>query len=114
ANEKANIYGLQLYDNKKISFSKIDPQKAKEIFIQQALVERSLKDDYNFLLHNNNLIDEVLEMENKIRKRDILVDENDIFNFYNNIFPDHVNSVKSLKDWLKNNDEKQIFLNLEK
>ena len=80
--EQVSLYGIIIVSQRRVSYGKIDPDRASDIFIQKALVEGDIKKTFMFMKHNKRLVDEVKNMENKIRRRDILVEEERIFEFY--------------------------------
>jgi ATP-dependent helicase HrpA len=82
ASEQVSLFGLVIVPQRPVSYGRIDPDQASDIFIQSALVHGDLKKKFDFMLHNQKLIDEVGRMEDKIRKRDILVSEDELFRFY--------------------------------
>lgn len=82
AYEQVTLFGLIIIPKRKVSFGRINPEQATEIFIQSALVEGDVKEKFDFMLHNRNLIDNVKNMEDRVRRKDILVGEADLFDFY--------------------------------
>jgi ATP-dependent helicase HrpA len=82
AYEQATLFGLIIIPKRRVSYGRINPDLATEIFIQSALVEGDVREQFAFMLHNQNLIDNVKNMEDRIRKKDILVGEADLFDFY--------------------------------
>ncbi|MBW2491869.1 MAG: ATP-dependent RNA helicase HrpA [Deltaproteobacteria bacterium] len=82
AYEQVSLFGLIIIPKRMVSYGNIHPDHATEIFIQSALVEGDVREKLPFMLHNQNLIDSVKDMEDRIRRRDILVDEADLFDFY--------------------------------
>jgi ATP-dependent helicase HrpA len=80
--EQVSLYGLVIIPKRSVSFGKIDPAVAHEIFVQSALVEGEVNKPLPFLLHNRELIDKIEKMEDKLRRRDILVGEGDLADFY--------------------------------
>jgi ATP-dependent helicase HrpA len=80
--EQVSLFGLPIVADRTVSFGRIDPDEACKIFIQKALVEEEINTSFAFLQHNRQLINEVRKIENKVRKRDILIDDSDIFSFY--------------------------------
>jgi ATP-dependent helicase HrpA len=82
ASEQVSLFGLIIVPQRPVSYGRIDPDQASDIFIQSALVHGDVKNKFDFMLHNQKLIDEVGSMEDKIRKRDILVSEAELFEFY--------------------------------
>jgi len=85
--EKVAAYGLTLVERRKVNFGRMNPQEAREIFIRSALVEGDLPGRYGFLEHNREVLSEIERMESKTRRRDLLVDEEAIFAFYDAHLP---------------------------
>lgn len=111
--ENANLFGLTIYHNKRVSYDKINKANAREIFIRSALVERNLESTLEFWQHNNKIIEQINDLENKIRKQDILVDDEVLYEFYNSKLPLNISSVKDLNKWLQKHDQSQLFLTQE-
>lgn len=90
ANERVTLYGLTVLPRRPIAYGKVAPEEAREIFIRGALVaqETDLKND--FFIHNKKLIKEISELEHKSRKQDVLVDDEVLFEFYNQHLPQMV------------------------
>ncbi len=103
--EKITLYGLVVSDKHAIDYGRIDPVVARDIFIQSALVEEQLDSHAAFYRHNCQLIKEVNELESKARRRDILVDDSVIYDFYQARVPASVCSARSLHKWLKRKDQ---------
>jgi len=82
ANEQVKLHGLIIVSGRPVSYGRIDPVEATKIFIRSALVEGDIRDSLSFLRYNQNLTEEVTGMEDKIRKRNILVDEDVLTEFY--------------------------------
>ncbi|MEA1970492.1 MAG: ATP-dependent RNA helicase HrpA, partial [Thermodesulfobacteriota bacterium] len=82
AQEQVKLYGLIIVPGRPVSYGRIDPVEATKIFIRSALLEGNIRDPLSFLRHNQNLTEEVTGMEDKIRKRNILVDEDVLTEFY--------------------------------
>ena len=82
ANEQVKLHGLIIVSGRPVSYGRIDPVEATKIFIRSALVEGDIRDSLSFLRYNQNLTEEVAGMEDKIRKRNILVDEDVLTEFY--------------------------------
>ncbi|MBC8432994.1 MAG: ATP-dependent RNA helicase HrpA [Desulfobacterales bacterium] len=80
--EQVSLFGLVIVPRRPISYGRINPREAAEIFIRSALVEGDIRQPFLFMQHNRKLIDEVRDMEDRIRKRDILVSEDEMFRFY--------------------------------
>ena len=104
--EKLSLYGLTLVDKRKVSFSKINPLVSRELFIRGALIAFDISTDASFYEHNRRLIEKVSELEDKTRRRDILVDEDALFEFYDRVLPAHIFSSRNLEHWYKKLDKK--------
>ncbi len=85
--EKVSLYGLVVIPKRNVSYRPINPKEAHEIFIQSALVEGDVEKKPDFLLHNQRLIKELKNIENKIRRTGILVGDDRIFDFYSQRLP---------------------------
>jgi ATP-dependent helicase HrpA len=99
--ERATLYGLVVYANKRVNFGRVDPAAAREIFIRHALVEGDWETKLPFLTHNRKLIAQVQELEHKSRRQDVLVDDALIFAFYDQQLPSEVCSGASLERWFR-------------
>jgi len=80
--QKVSLFGLVIVPQRKVSYASIDPQESSRIFIRSALVEGELKTPLPFLLANRQLVADVVEMEDKIRRRELLQDESVLEDFY--------------------------------
>src|SRR5690606_2691112 len=81
AHERATLYGLVVYSGRRVSYGRIDPQEARQIFIRQALVEGEWGARWPFLAANRKLVARVEELEHKSRRQDVLVDDELIYAF---------------------------------
>ncbi len=82
ASEQVSLFGLIIVPQRPVSYGRINPDEASEIFIQKALVQGDVKKKFDFMTYNQHLIDNITGMENRIRRRDILVSETELFAFY--------------------------------
>ena len=105
--ERATLYGLVVYANKRVNFGRVDPAAAREIFIRHALVEGDWDTKLPFLAHNRKLIAQVQELEHKSRRQDVLVDDALIFAFYDQQLPADVCSGASLERWFREELKRQ-------
>lgn len=96
AMEQVSLFGLIIHEGRKTPFSPIDPDRAASIFVQEALVGNDIKQSFGFVDFNQALMDDVRNMEDKIRRRDILIHEGEIFQFYLERLPG-VSSIKQLR-----------------
>jgi ATP-dependent helicase HrpA len=99
--ERATLYGIVIYSNRRVNFGQIDPAAAREIFIREALVNGEWESRLPFLSANRKLIAQVEELEHKSRRQDVLVDDELIFAFYDQLLPRDVHSGTSLERWYK-------------
>lgn len=100
ATEQVSLFGLIIVPNRRVSYGRINPKEASAIFIRKALVEGEVDTPFPFMEHNNRLMEKIRNMENKLRKRDILVSLEDLFSFYEERLSGCY-SIKSLKHLLK-------------
>lgn len=105
ANERATLYGLQIYAGRRVHFGRIDPVQAREIFIQQALVPGDITTQLPFMRHNRQLIAKIEKLEHQTRRPDILVDHALIYAFYDAQLPDNVYQTTTLERWYKGLDK---------
>jgi ATP-dependent helicase HrpA len=101
--ERATLYGIVLYSNKRVNFGRVDPKAAREIFIREGLVNDELPEDLArslpFIGHNRRQISKVEALEHKSRRQDVLVDDELIYAFYDDKLPAHVFSGATLLKW---------------
>ena len=101
ADEKVSLYGVPIVAARPVNYGAIDPIVSREIFIQSALVEGDWNTKHKFFKQNQQLIREVEELEHKSRRRDILVDERTLFEFYDQRIGTDVVSQKHFDTWWK-------------
>ena len=105
--ERATLYGIVIYNNRKVNYGRIDPVAAREIFIREALVGDEWETKLPFLAHNRKLVAQVQDLEHKARRQDVLVDDELIHAFYDQQLPKDVCSGASLERWLREESKKQ-------
>ena len=88
ASERVTLYGLTVLPRRPVSYGRIAPEEAREIFIRSALVAQECDLKADFFVHNKKLIKEITELEHKSRKQDVLVDDEVLFAFYHERLPD--------------------------
>lgn len=98
---KISLFGLVLVEKKRVNYNKIDDQQAREVFIRSALVEGLYRGKGAFFKHNERLIKEIEELEAKSRRSDILIDDEDIYRFYNELIPNSVVNLAGFEHWRK-------------
>ncbi len=107
AYEQVTLFGLIIVPRRPVSFGKIDPEKASEIFIQSALVAGDVKEQFPFLSHNQGLVDEVRNIEDRIRRRDVLVATDELCRFYRKRLKGYYD-IKSLARYIKENGDRLL------
>jgi ATP-dependent helicase HrpA len=105
--ERATLYGLVVYNGRRVNFGRVDPVTAREIFIREALVAGNWDTKLPFLAANQKLIRQVQDLEHKARRQDVLVDEELIYAFYDQQLPAEVHSGASCEHWYKEESKKQ-------
>ncbi len=115
ANEKVTLYGLPIVASRTVNYSKIDPILSRSLFIRHALVEGDWQTNHSFYKQNQKLINEVEDLEHKSRRQDILIDDDDLYNFYDERIDKSVISAKHFDTWWKTKQKiDPEFLNVEK
>ena len=105
--ERATLYGLVVYNNRKVHFGRIDAPAARAIFIREALVLGDWETRLPFLAHNQKQIRQVQELEHKARRQDVLIDDELIFAFYDQQVPADVVGGASLERWYRDEVKRQ-------
>ncbi|MFD3656291.1 ATP-dependent RNA helicase HrpA [Streptomyces sp. NPDC058620] len=101
AYERVTLYGVPIVAQRKINFGRIDQEASRELFIRSALVEGDWRTNHQFFHDNRKLLGEVEELEHRARRRDILVDDETLFDFYDQRIPEHVVSGAHFDSWWK-------------
>jgi len=101
ATEQVSLYGLIIVPGRPVSFGPIDPAEATRIFIQQALVTGEVKTPFGFLRHNLELIEEIRSVEDKFRRRDILVHDAEMAAYYEDRLPVRVYDTRTLRRMIR-------------
>ena len=99
ASERVQLYGLTLVARRPVSFGRIDPAAAHDVFLREALVPGALRTRGAFLAHNLALVADVAELEHKARRQDVLVDDEVIAQFYAERVPAHIHSSVAFERW---------------
>ncbi|XRQ16150.1 ATP-dependent RNA helicase HrpA [Actinomadura welshii] len=101
AREKVTLYGVPIVADRRVNYGSIDPALSRELFIRHALVEGDWETHHRFFHDNRALLDEVEELEHRARRRDILVDDETLFDFYDERIPEDVVSGRHFDAWWK-------------
>ncbi|OOC52838.1 MULTISPECIES: ATP-dependent RNA helicase HrpA [Nocardiopsis] len=99
--ERVTLYGVPIVVQRKVSYGRIDPELSRELFIRRALVEGDWETRHHFFHDNRKLLDEVEDLEHRARRRDIVVDDETLFQFYDARVPDSVVSAAHFDSWWK-------------
>ncbi|KOV93875.1 ATP-dependent RNA helicase HrpA [Streptomyces sp. NRRL B-3648] len=115
AYEKVTLYGVPIVAQRKVNYGRIDPEVSRELFIRNALVEGDWRTHHKFFADNRRLLSEVEELEHRARRRDIVVDDDTLFDFYDQRVPEHVVSGAHFDSWWKHKRHEQPdFLDFER
>ncbi|MFJ5729364.1 ATP-dependent RNA helicase HrpA [Streptomyces paradoxus] len=115
AYEKVTLYGVPIVAQRKVNYGRIDPEISRELFIRNALVEGDWRTHHKFFSDNRRLLTEVEELEHRARRRDILVDDETLYDFYDQRIPEHVVSGAHFDSWWKRKRHEQPdFLDFER
>ncbi len=82
ATQQVSLFGLVIVPGRTVSFGRIDPQTAAEVFVRSALVNGEMESAFEFMRHNDQTVRDIKDMENRLRRRDILVDDEVMFRFF--------------------------------
>jgi ATP-dependent helicase HrpA len=99
--ERVTLYGLPLVPRRRIGYAEIDPEAARDMFIRHALVEGDWQPRHHFYRDNALLREELAELEERARRRDLLVGDEEIYAFYDKRVPAEVVSVRHFDGWWK-------------
>ncbi|MCU1512644.1 MAG: ATP-dependent helicase HrpA, partial [Arthrobacter sp.] len=101
AHEKVTLYGVPIIPSRRINYGKVDPELSRELFIRHALVEGDWQTHHKFFHRNRALLHEIEELEARMRRRDILVDDEALFEFYDARIGKEVVSERHFDKWWK-------------
>ncbi|MBO0829708.1 MAG: ATP-dependent RNA helicase HrpA, partial [Streptosporangiales bacterium] len=101
AYERVTLYGIPIVTQRKVTYASIDPALSRELFIRHALVYGDWETRHEFFHRNRELLDEVDDLERRARRRDIVVDDETLFAFYDERIPDDVVSARHFDAWWK-------------
>lgn len=109
ADEQVSLFGLVIVPRRPVSYGKIDPAGASRIFIRSALVEGEMRQPFPFIAHNQAMMGEVRGIEDRIRRRDLLISEEDLCAFYAERLGDRICDVRTLRAFLKGRKSDQFL-----
>ena len=99
--ERGTLYGLPVYLNRRVHYGPFDPERSREVFLREALVEGEFDTRAPFFAHNQRLIHEIERLEHKSRRPDILVDDELIYAFYDSRVPAGIHNGADFDQWRK-------------
>ncbi|WP_291992431.1 ATP-dependent RNA helicase HrpA [Candidatus Accumulibacter sp. ACC003] len=109
--ERITLYGIVVDPRRRVNFGPLNPPAAREVFIRQALVEGEVSDEFqrrwDFFTHNQQLALDIETLEHKSRRPDVLVDDELIYTFYDQIIPEGIYSGASFDKWLRDAEREQ-------
>jgi len=105
AYERVSLYGLSLVAKRKVNYGPIDPSVARDIFIKRALVDGEFFTRAAFMQHNKSMIEKIKNLEAKVRRQDILVDDVIIYQFFDERLPEGIYSGAGFDTWRKNKEK---------
>jgi ATP-dependent helicase HrpA len=99
--EKVTLYGVPIVVDRKVNYGRIDAAAARELFIRHALVEGDWQTTHRFFAENRRLLAEAAELEHRVRRRGLVVGEDELFAFYDARIPADVVSAAHFDTWWK-------------
>ncbi|MEZ5571561.1 MAG: ATP-dependent RNA helicase HrpA [Halioglobus sp.] len=105
ASERISLYGLTLADKRTVHYGPIDGPLSRELMIREGLIAGNFRQYPKFLKHNRRLVQELQELESRTRRRDIVVEDQVLFEFYHERLPLELYTASSLQSWLKRNPD---------
>jgi ATP-dependent helicase HrpA len=99
--EKVTLYGVPLVAGRKVGYARINPQESRDLFIRHALVEGDWETHHRFFHDNRALVRRLTELEARARRRDILVDDQTLVDFYDVLLPAEIVSAQHFDSWWK-------------
>ncbi|WP_186139584.1 ATP-dependent RNA helicase HrpA [Burkholderia gladioli] len=101
AYERGTLYGLIIYNRRRVAFGRQDPRRARELFIRGALVDGEFDTKLAFFAHNRKLLADIEQLEHKSRRQDVLVDDELIHGFYDQAIPEGIHTGAAFERWYR-------------
>jgi ATP-dependent helicase HrpA len=101
AREKVLLYGVPIVADRLVQYGRIDPVVSRDLFIRHALVQGEWRTHHAFFAHNQQMIEDVEELEERLRRRDLRVDDETLYAFYDERVPADVVSTRHFDSWWK-------------
>jgi len=105
--EKVTLYGVPLVVGRKVGYARINPEESRDLFIRNALVEGDWETHHRFFHDNRTLVKRLTELEARARRRDILVDDETLVEFYDARLPAEIVSGQHFDSWWKQTRREQ-------
>lgn len=99
--QKSMLYGVAIVRDRLVPYHRVDPEAARAMFIRHALLAGEWNRHHRFIEHNDALLDEATEVEDKVRRRGLVVDEDALFDFYDAKLPESVTTARHFDSWWK-------------
>ncbi|WP_344878428.1 ATP-dependent RNA helicase HrpA [Zhihengliuella alba] len=99
--EKVTLFGIPIVAQRRIQYDRVDAALARELFIRHALVEGDWRTHHKFFHRNRRLLQEVEELETRLRRRDLRISDEDLFDFYDQRLGAEVTSERHFDRWWK-------------
>ncbi|HET7742778.1 MAG TPA: ATP-dependent RNA helicase HrpA, partial [Mycobacterium sp.] len=99
--ERVTLYGLPLVPRRRVGYAQVDPVLARELFIRHALVEGDWQTRHHFFRDNARLLEDLAEIEERARRRDLLVGDDELYALYDSRIPAEVVSARHFDGWWK-------------
>ena len=106
--ERVTLYGLDVVAKRRIAYTRVDPTVCRELFIRRALVEGDYRTRAPFIARNRERLDSVENLEKKTRRRDLLVDDETLFAFYDQRLPGEIVSGRHFETWWRGLSEPEL------
>ena len=110
AYERVTLYGVTLVARRRVTYGPIDPEVSRELFLRHALVEGDWKTDHEFFHRNRQLLSDAADVEHRARRRDVVISEEQLFEFYDQRIPAEVTSARHFDSWWKKSRSAQPHL----
>lgn len=101
ATQRSTLYGVTVVADRQVPYHRVDPVLARDMFIRHALIGGEWTTHHTFFHNNVRKLEEAAEIEDKIRRRGVIVDEDALFDFYDQRLPDSVTTSRNFDRWWK-------------
>ncbi|MCK7676709.1 ATP-dependent RNA helicase HrpA [Corynebacterium sp. CCM 9186] len=99
--QKSTLYGVTIIADRTVPYHRVDPTAARDMFIRHALIEDDWTTHHSFFHENRAMLEDAAGLEDKARRRDIVVDEDTLFDFYDSRLPETVTTGRTFDSWWK-------------